>query len=94
MPVYDYQCQDCGNEFELIFPIQEWKIEPKCPDCGGKGKRIIVVGHGGIQTDKPKWLDNSVRAQLQDFDISGTKPIETRAELAQVLKENKLQPKN
>jgi putative FmdB family regulatory protein len=93
MPLYDYECLDCGAEFELLFPMKKWKVAPLCPNCNGKSKKILKPGHGGIQTDTPVWIDNSVRAQLQDSDIP-EKPIETRAELKRVLEKNSLQPKN
>ncbi|MDD4953006.1 MAG: zinc ribbon domain-containing protein [Desulfovibrionaceae bacterium] len=32
MPIYEYQCPDCGRTFEEIVLRNE---APKCPDCGG-----------------------------------------------------------
>ena len=30
MPIYEYQCKDCGHEFEqVVLP----KATPKCPEC-------------------------------------------------------------
>lgn len=35
MPVYEYQCQDCGKPFELTRPISESHApDVKCPACG------------------------------------------------------------
>ena len=93
MPLYDYECLECGAEFEMYFPMREWKMTPLCPTCNGKAKKVLKPGHGGIQTDTPAWIDETVRAQLQDPD-DGEKPIETRAELNRVLRENHLRPKN
>ncbi len=31
MPIYEYSCQDCGNEFELLIRGQE---QAACPTCG------------------------------------------------------------
>jgi len=31
MPIYEYSCDDCGHEFELLV-IRD--IEPACPECG------------------------------------------------------------
>lgn len=37
MPMYDYRCEDCGNEFEIDEPMtthEETKHE--CPECGSE----------------------------------------------------------
>ena len=33
MPIYEYLCEKCGNEFELIVFKDD---EPTCPVCGEK----------------------------------------------------------
>ena len=58
MPTYDYQCDDCGHEFELFQSITE-SVKKKCPDCGklrlrrlfGTGAAIVFKGSGFYQTD-------------------------------------------
>lgn len=34
MPIYEYECADCGHEFELLVNSSQVKLE--CPRCGGK----------------------------------------------------------
>ncbi|HON37833.1 MAG: FmdB family zinc ribbon protein [Desulfomonilia bacterium] len=34
MPIYEYQCKDCGEEFERLMPISA-QNPPECPKCGG-----------------------------------------------------------
>ena len=57
MPLYEYQCQQCGHRFELI---QSFSAEdPKeCPVCQGKVERLISTparphfkGSGFYSTD-------------------------------------------
>lgn len=31
MPIYEYTCDHCGNEFELLIRGEE---KPACPSCG------------------------------------------------------------
>ena len=58
MPTYDYQCNDCGHEYELFQPITAKPVK-KCPQCGnntakrliGTGSGIIFKGSGFYQTD-------------------------------------------
>jgi putative FmdB family regulatory protein len=33
MPIYEYTCNDCGSEFELLIRGEE---KPACPSCGRK----------------------------------------------------------
>jgi putative FmdB family regulatory protein len=33
MPLYEYHCDDCAKEFELLVPNS--RTEPDCPHCGG-----------------------------------------------------------
>ncbi len=90
MPLYEYQCQLCNNNFEEIFPLKQWNIKPDCPICGGRSKKLLTLG--GIQDDHPVWLDNSVRDQLQDTDNPNIRPITTRTEYNNYLKDNGIQP--
>jgi len=45
MPTYDYRCQDCGHEFELIQKMTEAALK-QCPRCPGVVKRLIGAGAG------------------------------------------------
>jgi putative FmdB family regulatory protein len=40
MPLYEYQCQDCGVRFERRQHITDDPIEI-CPECGGRVQRLI-----------------------------------------------------
>lgn len=56
MPIYDYQCQKCGHEFEKEQRIIEDPIK-KCPACkANQAKRLIsktsfVLKGGGWYND-------------------------------------------
>jgi len=47
MPTYEYECQNCGNRFELFQSMSEEPIK-KCPKCQGNVKRLIGTGSGII----------------------------------------------
>ncbi|MBN1756640.1 zinc ribbon domain-containing protein [bacterium] len=34
MPIYEYQCEDCGKQFELLIRNTSENNEPKCIHCG------------------------------------------------------------
>jgi len=40
MPVYEYQCQDCGTQFEELQSISDKPLK-KCKNCGGSVQRLI-----------------------------------------------------
>ena len=52
MPTYDYRCEKCGHEFEIMLPIarRNEPVETPCaresPVCGGEVKQIIVSASG------------------------------------------------
>jgi putative FmdB family regulatory protein len=56
MPIYEYQCNRCGNEFEEWQKFSDPVID-KCPSCGGKASRLIsqssfiLKGSGWYVTD-------------------------------------------
>ncbi|MBN1977934.1 MAG: hypothetical protein JW918_11070 [Anaerolineae bacterium] len=59
MPLYEYQCDDCGLRFERRQPITADPLE-KCPECGGNVHRlihpvgVIFKGKGFYVTDNRK----------------------------------------
>ncbi len=58
MPTYDYECENCGHQFEQFQSITA-KPTRKCSECGkmklrrliGAGAGIIFKGSGFYQTD-------------------------------------------
>lgn len=40
MPIYEYECSQCGKRFELLKPRSESKLDAECPDCKGNAPRI------------------------------------------------------
>lgn len=49
MPTYDYQCEKCGETFEVFQSMNDKKLT-KCPDkaCKGKVQRLLGTGAGII----------------------------------------------
>jgi putative FmdB family regulatory protein len=47
MPTYEYECQKCSHQFELV---QSMNDAPKktCPKCKGRVKRLLGTGAGLI----------------------------------------------
>ncbi|MDP8234450.1 MAG: zinc ribbon domain-containing protein [Candidatus Saelkia tenebricola] len=47
MPTYEYECLECKSKFDKFQTMTEAVLE-KCPNCGGKVKRLIGKGAGII----------------------------------------------
>jgi putative FmdB family regulatory protein len=68
MPLYTYEC-NCGKEFDRVLPISDCDKPQGCPNCDGRGHRIITLGHGGIfrTGDSIPWV-RSMSEILTDGD--------------------------
>ncbi len=55
MPIYDYNCQKCGDFTDIWAKIDEMQLD--CPKCGGKMNRLISASN--IICDlEPYWDEN------------------------------------
>jgi putative FmdB family regulatory protein len=56
MPIYEYQCEKCGEVFEVL-ELSEKDRPEKCEKCGGalrklvSGSSFILKGTGWYKTD-------------------------------------------
>jgi putative FmdB family regulatory protein len=59
MPLYEYECKQCGHRFEKIQLYSD-KMVKKCPECGGQVEQMISApavqfkGSGWYVTDYAK----------------------------------------
>ena len=85
MPLYEYLCDDCGRQFELIRKFSDPPVE-KCPTCGGTVRKLMsspafqFKGSGWYITDYAK--KDSVGAKSGDSGDSAKseKSGETKSE--------------
>ena len=60
MPLYEYQCEECGGRFERIRKFSDPPLNEPCPTCGGPIKKLIsspaiqFKGKGWYVTDYAK----------------------------------------
>ncbi|MCU0223141.1 MAG: zinc ribbon domain-containing protein [Acidobacteria bacterium] len=40
MPIYEYRCQACGDEFEVIQKLSEGPLK-RCSKCGGRLEKLL-----------------------------------------------------
>ena len=54
MPIYEYACQSCGHEFELLIRGSETPHCPECDNAKSLTKRFSVpAAHVGGMRDLP-----------------------------------------
>ena len=52
MPIYEFECNKCGERFDLVERLSEHeKHEEKCPKCGSKEVKQIL-GTVSVHTSK------------------------------------------
>jgi putative FmdB family regulatory protein len=60
MPLYEYQCDECGGRFERIRKFSDPPLDEPCPKCGGPIRKLIsspaiqFKGQGWYVTDYAK----------------------------------------
>jgi len=76
MPLYEYQCQDCGVRFERVQHVTDEPVKI-CPECGGPVRRliqpvgIVFKGSGFYVTDNRAKNSSSAKASNES---SSSKP--------------------
>ncbi len=43
MPIYEYRCTACGNDFELTRPVSQSSDPASCPKCGKGAEKLVSV---------------------------------------------------
>ncbi len=77
MPLYEYQCTECGVRFERQQRFQDAPLRV-CPECGGRVQRligpvgVIFKGSGFYSTDHRSGGGRSKRSQKASESKKGT----------------------
>ena len=59
MPIFDFQCQDCGEKFDLMISNAE-KAKATCPDCNSSNikQMLSLFNTGGGSSKAAPMSDN------------------------------------
>lgn len=80
MPIYEYQCQKCGNELEALQKVSD---EPllDCPECGSPSlrKKVSAVafrlkGGGWYETDFKTGNKKNLHGSAEKSDTGAKSP--------------------
>ena len=55
MPIFEYRCDDCTTEFEVLQRVSDADTPPQCPNCGAVDpkKRFSAFATTGTQKETP-----------------------------------------
>jgi len=87
VPIYEYKCTKCRNEFETMQKFSDSPLK-KCPSCGGAVKRLIsrssfqLKGSGWYLTDyskkgSPSDTQESKGSTESSTESTPSKPVKT-----------------
>ncbi len=80
MPIYEYECDDCGHQFEKLQKMNDAVLKD-CPDCDNSSLRKLISaagfklkGSGWYETD----FKNSKKSLTADETVSEKKSAATQ----------------
>jgi len=73
MPIYEFKCADCDNEFEVLTLKVNTTLYAMCPKCDGVGQKLVsapaIVCEIFDETAThrlPGWQEKMKRAETRD----------------------------
>lgn len=81
MPLYEYECKQCGHRFEQIQKFSDPLVET-CPQCGGKVEQVLSApavqfkGSGWYVTDYARKSGSGSSAKKDAGSSGDTKPAD------------------
>jgi putative FmdB family regulatory protein len=85
MPIYEYQCENCGKHFEIFQKIADSALT-ECRVCKGKLHKLIsqcsfhLKGTGWYVTDYKKPVDTVGKKPSPATESTETEKTETKSE--------------
>jgi putative FmdB family regulatory protein len=100
MPIYEYECRNCGTRFEKMQPITSDPVKI-CPNCGEEQVRrviqpvgVIFKGSGWYITDNRKSTGESVPTAAKRDTPAESKSVSKPDATAEAQSESKSETKS
>ena len=76
MPIYEYACQACGHEFEIIQKMVDLPLE-QCPVCTEKALKKKISA-AGFRLKGTGWYETDFKNKTKS--VNKNQPVEKKAE--------------
>jgi putative FmdB family regulatory protein len=70
VPIYEYKCQKCGKELELMHKVND-PAPPKCPECQAEGSLEKLVSRTSFQLKGGGWYSDLYSSTKKGDTSSG-----------------------
>ena len=70
MPIYEYQCQDCGHKMEAMQKMND-PLLTDCPNCAAPQLKKLVSA-GGFQLKGSGWYQSDFKNNTCQPEACGT----------------------
>jgi putative FmdB family regulatory protein len=76
MPIYEYQCQSCGNQLEAIQKVSEDPLKD-CPACG-QPELSKLVSAAGFRLKGGGWYETDFKGSKDKKNLAGESAPESK----------------
>lgn len=63
MPIYEYRCQDCGHELEVLQKVSDPALK-ECPECHRESLRKLVSA-AGFRLKGSGWYETDFKSKSE-----------------------------
>ena len=75
MPIYEYKCRGCGNEFEALI-LPQSKGAPKCPSCQSQNLEQLLSGFVASSEERSKAVRKAAQKKYERTELRDKKIAE------------------
>ena len=88
MPIYEYKCRGCGNQFELLV-LPNRQVTPACPQCKSEDLEQLVTGFAFSSEEIARERVKKARAASVNSKNHKDKQIAEREHLIEHVREHR-----
>ena len=75
MPIYEYKCRGCGNEFEALL-MPKSKEPPKCPSCQSEELEQLLSAFGVNSAERSGQVWKAAQKKFEKTELRDKKVAE------------------
>lgn len=75
MPIYEYKCDACGHDFEVLQKISDAPLT-RCPECGAEALKKLISA-AGFRLKGGGWYETDFKTGGKKNVAQGDKPAKS-----------------